>query len=108
MPKRKARKQIQKESDKPFKELERVAEKWNFVAPMDSTRWGHSTNTYGNYIYSIGGYDGEKELERVERYNVNSNTWESVASLKSSRSPHASMTCGILSSVLVAGNTDWR
>ena len=39
MPKSKTRKQIQKESDKPFKELERIAEKGYFVSPMDSMRW---------------------------------------------------------------------
>ena len=60
MPKRKARKQIQKESNKPFKELERVAEKWYFVAPMDSTRWGHSSSTHGRYVYSIGESIGKK------------------------------------------------
>ena len=36
----------------------------------------------------------ERNLASVVRSNVNSNTWESVASLKSSRSPHAFMGCG--------------
>jgi len=71
-----------------------VGKKWDFVAPMQSARSCHSAAVHGNFIYSIGGYDGEKELASVERYNVNSNSWESVASLGSSRKFHASVTCG--------------
>ena len=60
-------------------------------------RWTHSAAVHGNFIYSIGGLDNWVEkstLASVERYNINSNSWESVASLGSSRHYHASVTCG--------------
>ena len=68
---------------------------WDFVAPMQSERWCHSATAHRNFIYSIGGKDGNwKELASVERYNINSNSWESVASLQSNRCYHASVCFG--------------
>lgn len=38
------------------------------------------------YVYAVGGYDGETQLRSVERYNIETNEWEFVASMKSPRS----------------------
>jgi kelch-like protein 19 len=38
------------------------------------------------YIYVVGGYDGHRQLNRVERYDTESDNWDSVASIRVARS----------------------
>lgn len=38
------------------------------------------------YIYVVGGYDGMKQLNTVERYDTEHDVWEYVASMKIARS----------------------
>lgn len=38
------------------------------------------------YIYVVGGYDGTKQLNTVERYDTEKDIWEFVSSMKISRS----------------------
>ena len=40
----------------------------------------------GNCIYAVGGYDGHEQLNSVERYNVQDDTWQMVARMKHRRS----------------------
>jgi len=40
----------------------------------------------GNHIYAVGGYDGNEQLNSVERYNVMTNTWKEVARMRHRRS----------------------
>ena len=40
----------------------------------------------GNVIYAVGGYDGREQLNSVERYNVQDDTWTAVARMKHRRS----------------------
>ena len=91
---RKVEEERKQEVNLPKQKELKIGKQWDFVASMQSKRWGHSATTHGNLIYSIGGNDGEKELASVERYNINSNSWESVTSLQSNRYNHASVCCG--------------
>jgi kelch-like protein 19 len=38
------------------------------------------------YIYVVGGYDGHRQLNRVERYDTENDAWDSVASIRVARS----------------------
>lgn len=38
------------------------------------------------YIYVVGGYDGTRQLNTVERYDTEKDTWEFVSSMKIARS----------------------
>lgn len=38
------------------------------------------------YIYVVGGYDGEYQLKTVERYDTERDVWEFVAPVKAARS----------------------
>lgn len=38
------------------------------------------------YIYVVGGYDGENQLSSVERYNTEKDEWEFVAPVRTARS----------------------
>lgn len=40
----------------------------------------------GNMIYVVGGYDGERQLNTVERYNTETNVWEFAAPMREARS----------------------
>jgi kelch-like protein 19 len=38
------------------------------------------------YIYVVGGYDGSRQLNTVERYDTEKDSWDSVASIRIARS----------------------
>lgn len=40
----------------------------------------------GNYIYVMGGYDGTNQLNSVERYDVETDSWSFIASMRHRRS----------------------
>lgn len=40
----------------------------------------------GNRIYVMGGYDGTNQLNTVERYDVETDTWSFAASMRHRRS----------------------
>ena len=39
-----------------------------------------------NHIFAIGGYDGQDQLNSVERYNVVDDTWQYMAHMRNRRS----------------------
>lgn len=39
----------------------------------------------GSYIYAIGGFDGNTNLDKCERYNFEDNTWTSISQLSTPR-----------------------
>lgn len=41
-----------------------------------------------SYLYAVGGYDGQRQLNTMERYNVARDVWEPMASMVHSRSAH--------------------
>lgn len=41
-----------------------------------------------SYLYAVGGYDGQMQLNTMERYNVARDVWEPMASMVHSRSAH--------------------
>lgn len=40
----------------------------------------------GNFIYAIGGYDGQNQLNSVERYDIENDIWEDLPPMNSRRS----------------------
>jgi hypothetical protein len=38
------------------------------------------------YIYVVGGYDGQRQLDTVERYDTEKDSWDSVSSIRTARS----------------------
>ena len=41
-----------------------------------------------SYLYAVGGYDGQTQLNTMERYNVSRDVWEPMASMGHCRSAH--------------------
>ncbi|KAI8509832.1 Kelch-like H-associated protein 1 [Branchiostoma belcheri] len=56
------------------------------VTSMNVPRSGAGVVAQDHHIYAIGGYDGMSQLNSVEKYDINANTWEFVASMKKQRS----------------------
>uniref|UniRef100_A0A915MA67 BTB domain-containing protein n=2 Tax=Meloidogyne TaxID=189290 RepID=A0A915MA67_MELJA len=56
---------------------------WSSIAPMNLFRARVSLVTNGNFLYAIGGYDGENNLNSVEIYNPAKNQWEFGAAMTS-------------------------
>ena len=40
----------------------------------------------GNFIYAIGGYDGNEQLNTVERYNIQEDVWQKTGRMRHRRS----------------------
>lgn len=55
---------------------------WCDIEPLQQQHADHCVCVADGCIYAIGGRDYSVELECVERYNPQTNTWEYVAPLK--------------------------
>ena len=49
---------------------------WEFVASMHHARDGLCVVADDEYLYAVSGYDGNKYLNSVERYDPNRDVWE--------------------------------
>ena len=65
---------------------------WYLVAPMNTPRSGAGVSHLGNFIYAVGGYTTNLQLNSVERYDTQTNQWTFVASMSVPRSALASVT----------------
>lgn len=79
-------------------------DEWSMVTPMQTMRSGAGTlyslkinhliywnffkgvAALNQYIYVVGGYDGTRQLNSVERYDTEKDVWEYVSSIKIARS----------------------
>lgn len=53
---------------------------------MKCCRSGAGVANLGQYIYVIGGYDGNSQLNSVERYDTEHDVWEFVSNVTIARS----------------------
>ena len=72
---------------------------WVSLADMPTGRGGLGAAVVGNAIYAIGGRTGSSpcsggELTTVERYDIGTNTWSTVAPLPGARSDLAAVAHG--------------
>lgn len=58
-----------------------------------------------NYLYAVGGYDGQTQLKTMERYNVARDVWEPMASMNHCRSAHGVTVYQC--KIYVLGELDW-
>lgn len=73
--------------------------KWLLVYDLKTQAWsrakdmptGKETKSviHGNWLYTVGGYDGKNSLTSVERFNVKRNIWETLPSLPKGISAHS-------------------
>lgn len=54
-------------------------------------------------VYAIGGFDGEKYIETVERYDIMENKWEFVGSLSSPKCTISAVSSADFKSMYVMG-----
>lgn len=75
------------------------ADSWSTLAPMPTARAAAAAAVVGNAIYVMGGRTasapgGGGELATVERYDIATDTWSTVASLPSARSDFTAIAHG--------------
>ena len=69
-----------------------------------TTKWyGLASVTYGDSIYSIGGYNDQR-LNSVERYDIETDQWISISPMNQARNGHAAVSIGELIFVLGGWN----
>ena len=56
------------------------------VTPMKHPRSGAGVANLGQYIFVVGGFNGESQLNSVERYDTERDIWEEVSPLPTARS----------------------
>ena len=49
---------------------------WEYVASMNHARDGLCVAADDDYLYAISGYDGDKYLKSIERYDPDRDIWE--------------------------------
>ncbi|RXN00093.1 Arfaptin-1 [Acipenser ruthenus] len=57
-------------------------DRWFQIQSMQQQHADHCVCALGGYLYTIGGRDHHNELKVVERYDLQTNTWEFVDPLK--------------------------
>lgn len=72
---------------------------WRELAPRPQKAHGYTLAAKGNYIYAFGGFTfsanhkpGWKSITTVDRYDIRTNTWTTVADLVKPRSSNVSVT----------------
>ena len=72
---------------------------WRELAPRPQKAHGYTLAAKGNYIYAFGGFafshnhkPGWKSITAVDRYDIRTNTWTTVAHLTMPRSSNVSVT----------------
>lgn len=58
---------------------------WKGRAPMNVGRAGHCAVVLQNYIYVMGGHNGEVCHKSVERYDPSTNRWQKIPNLSNAR-----------------------
>ena len=56
-------------------------DQWTMIASMSKPKEAVGISTLGNYVYVCGGFDGNKYLNDVERYDPSRNEWKRVQPL---------------------------
>lgn len=73
-----------KHPDKPLSSGEcfnpRTGE-WNSISPMMRSRFGHTAQEFGKYIYVVGGDSRRNLVTEIERYDTETDQWETVGLL---------------------------
>ena len=68
--------------------------KWNYVAPMDTSRNGAVCVALGGKLYIAGGVTGVTSLSSAAVYDPNTNSWETIHTMNSARSAAAGAALG--------------
>ncbi|VDO07082.1 unnamed protein product [Rodentolepis nana] len=81
---------------------------WYEISCMYEKRYYVSVAYASNYIYALGGHNGENQgrLDTAERYNLDENLWQPIASMNRVRSDAAAAELN--SRVYVAGGFEGR
>ncbi|XP_075227161.1 kelch-like protein 5 [Lycorma delicatula] len=58
---------------------------WTTVANMSIGRDSVGVSLLGDYLFAVGGYDGQKYLQLVESYDSQTNEWHQVSPLNTGR-----------------------
>lgn len=56
-------------------------DQWTLIPSMSKPKEAVGVSSLGNYLYVVGGFDGNKYLNDVERYDPNKNEWKRVQCL---------------------------
>ena len=56
------------------------------VSSMQNCRSGSGVASLGQFIYVVGGFNGKSQMNSVERYDTERDTWEFVSPLSTARS----------------------
>ncbi len=73
----------------------RQTETWKIAPRMNSPKCAFAATSMNNkYIYVFGGFDGQKRLNTIEKFDETSNKWTTLEiKLKSSLSNAAAVQC---------------
>lgn len=62
-----------------------TAEEWRVLSQMETAHAFGGAVFVGDYIYVVGGYNGQRELDGAQRYNLVEETWEALPPLATPR-----------------------
>ena len=69
-----------------MEQFDKAQNKWHPLASMNAARGRFDASMLLGKIYAVGGSDGTQELNTVECYDPNTDTWSDVTPMKYRRS----------------------
>ena len=76
------------------------SDSWTVKRNMTYARWGGAAVLYGDVVYVFGGSDGASN-NRVEAYNITSNTWTTKSNLNSNLAGQGQMAVTVGSTIYI-------
>ncbi|XP_075132194.1 kelch repeat and BTB domain-containing protein 8-like [Leptodactylus fuscus] len=58
-----------------------ITNEWKELPSMINPRYGHGFLHYREFLYAVGGYDGQETINSAERFNLINETWSSISSI---------------------------
>ncbi|KAH7465967.1 Kelch-like protein 5 [Phytophthora ramorum] len=71
---------------KTMEQFDPEANAWTEMPPMTNARSYLGATVVGNFIYAVGGFNGQAHLSSVERLNLQTQQWELMSPLSTGRS----------------------
>jgi N-acetylneuraminic acid mutarotase len=94
-----------------FNVYDKKTNSWKELAPRPAMAHGYQLAASGNYIYAFGGFTYSenhkpnwKSIDTIDRYDIRTNTWSTIAKLTTPRSSNVAVT--IRDKVYLVGGWD--
>ena len=83
-------------------------DRWTLVSEMQTSREGAGLTNLDGILYCVGGYDGNRILNSIERFDPRTGHWASLAPMSTRRSGMNTMVTSICIKTILSTAEDYN